>query len=819
VLWWRTLAAQDPFSSRVALRLMQALAASGDRAAALQHAKVHAALLREELAVTPDPEVEAFAASLAALPAPAPRPAAPPESPPAPGRESTGPPPASPPPASRPGDEAIAPVVSATTAIPESRRERPSRRQPLRTGLLHPRHFGLILGALLLLVLVASIAAVWRNAKLSGSFTMPWDDGGGSDVISIAVMPFSYKGPPEEDYLGEGLVTLLSTSLNGAGEFRSIDPYVMLSQASERGRGAQLRPDLAGGIAESLRADLFTLGTVVVSGATIRINVSLYDSGPEPGVVASVAVEGTEPGALVDSLTRRLLAGRLDRPADRLARSAVLTTPSLEALKAFLQGEQEFRAARYEQAAVALQEAVRLDPEFALAHYRLSAATAWSFDFDKSVRAAEAAWLLSGHLPHREQRLIAAWRHFVTGDPDEAERLYNLMLAEDNVDVEAWSGLGEVQAHYNPLRGRGIAEAVYAFERVLELAPKYGEARFHLLELGARDGTVAEFDSLLNGVDPASPQLLSWQAARAAAWNSALLPDSLLGRLQEEQDVILGIAAVRTAVHFQELGAAQEMAGLLTRPGHPVGWQAAGHLMIAQGFLARGDWVAARAAIDSSMAVEPAWSLEILGLGALLPQSGVDEAELREVRRLLDEWNPREANPDLTFFFATHVDVHARLRSYLLALLSLRLGDDEAADRYTREIEVPGSGQSGSLGPALRLSVAAHRAHRDGDPERALRLLDEVDLNAPVGRVSLSPFFARSLDRYLRAEALRALNRPQEALPWYASLSDGADLLFWAPAHERQGELHAQLGDAREAERHAERSRTIRAGTSRRAPR
>ena len=48
---WRTRAALDPYDSEIALRLMRALEASGNRAGAIQHAGEHARLLREELGV------------------------------------------------------------------------------------------------------------------------------------------------------------------------------------------------------------------------------------------------------------------------------------------------------------------------------------------------------------------------------------------------------------------------------------------------------------------------------------------------------------------------------------------------------------------------------------------------------------------------------------------------------------------------------------------------------------------------------------------------------------------------------------------------
>jgi DNA-binding SARP family transcriptional activator len=66
--WWRRLAAQDPTSSRIALGLMRCLDATGDRAGALKHARVHAALLQQEFEAEPDREVAAFAEQLRLAP-------------------------------------------------------------------------------------------------------------------------------------------------------------------------------------------------------------------------------------------------------------------------------------------------------------------------------------------------------------------------------------------------------------------------------------------------------------------------------------------------------------------------------------------------------------------------------------------------------------------------------------------------------------------------------------------------------------------------------------------------------------------------------
>jgi TolB-like protein/DNA-binding SARP family transcriptional activator len=67
-VWWRRLVTRDPYSSRATLGLIRALAAAGDPAAAVQHARVHEALLREELNVAPDPEIAALVRRLESRP-------------------------------------------------------------------------------------------------------------------------------------------------------------------------------------------------------------------------------------------------------------------------------------------------------------------------------------------------------------------------------------------------------------------------------------------------------------------------------------------------------------------------------------------------------------------------------------------------------------------------------------------------------------------------------------------------------------------------------------------------------------------------------
>jgi adenylate cyclase len=69
--WWRRLAAADPFSARTAVAYIDAAAAAGDRAAALQFARVYEELIRQELDASPDPAIAEAAGRIRSAIAPA----------------------------------------------------------------------------------------------------------------------------------------------------------------------------------------------------------------------------------------------------------------------------------------------------------------------------------------------------------------------------------------------------------------------------------------------------------------------------------------------------------------------------------------------------------------------------------------------------------------------------------------------------------------------------------------------------------------------------------------------------------------------------
>jgi DNA-binding SARP family transcriptional activator/tetratricopeptide (TPR) repeat protein len=69
--WWGRLTVLDPLSGRYALGYLRALAARGDRAAALQFARAHELVVRRELESDPDPEITKLEGELRMMPSPA----------------------------------------------------------------------------------------------------------------------------------------------------------------------------------------------------------------------------------------------------------------------------------------------------------------------------------------------------------------------------------------------------------------------------------------------------------------------------------------------------------------------------------------------------------------------------------------------------------------------------------------------------------------------------------------------------------------------------------------------------------------------------
>ena len=141
------------------------------------------------------------------------------------------------------------------------------------------------------------------------------------------------------------------------------------------------------------------------------------------------------------------------------------------------------------------------------------------------------------------------------------------------------------------------------------------------------------------------------------------------------------------------------------------------------------------------------------------------------------------------------------MQAYFLGLLSVRLGDGAAADGYLRDLRGVLGGKLADPAASLAHGLRAEIARTRGDLKRALIELDKFDFQgSPHIRSKILHWGTH--ERFLRAEALFALGRDREALPWYDSFHLSYDLPFMAAAHWRLGQIEQRLGNPERARFH-----------------
>jgi len=192
------------------------------------------------------------------------------------------------------------------------------------------------------------------------------------DPDRIAVAPFDAEAPSLALWR-EGLVDVLSRNLDGAGALRAVPASVVVRRWRGRADAKSARA-----LATQTGARLVLFGGLLTAGDSVRATVVLLDA--KTGHTLAEFERRDTPDRmdrLSDSLTFAVLRelGR-SRPID-LARALSSPTSSLTALKAYLQGEQFYRAAVWDSAQIRFERAISLDTTFTLAYHRLAAVRKW----------------------------------------------------------------------------------------------------------------------------------------------------------------------------------------------------------------------------------------------------------------------------------------------------------------------------------------------------------------------------------------------------------------------------------------------------------
>lgn len=415
--WWRRLAAHDPYDSAVAVRLMRALAASGNSAAAVRHAAVHTAVLRVELDATPSSELTALAEVLR-----------------------------------RDGHvgrtERVPTNVGETGRIALTGATRGSDRPPLPAGLgthaderlpslrsptAAPRRSAARIGLPLLVAAFGAATLVHQFAPALGIAGRPASRAAGERAPRDRVIVAEFENMSRDVDLAGGLTDALRIELGQSSRVRVVEAAEVRRALARMGNPrARLTPETAREVAIRDGIKAVVTGGVARAGAGYLISCRLIaaESGDALLALRESARDTTELLAAIERVSRRLRT-EIGEPLHAVRASAPLaavTTPSLDALRKFSRaGRAAFVEGDHEKAVLLLEEALALDTTFAAAHtmlfsvLRMRGLLGGEGDMMRRVESLTKAYQHRGRLTERERYVIEAiYFSDVRADPNRA---------------------------------------------------------------------------------------------------------------------------------------------------------------------------------------------------------------------------------------------------------------------------------------------------------------------------------------------------------------------------------------------------------------
>jgi serine/threonine protein kinase/TolB-like protein/tetratricopeptide (TPR) repeat protein len=299
---------------------------------------------------------------------------------------------------------------------------------------------------------------------------------------SLAVLPFT---PSVRDTqlvrLGRDLASTLSAGLDGIGDIRTVDAPAVLRVAADTAAASPASPRA---LARALGAGIVLRGTLTREGPRVRADAVLVEadgSAPIAHVSTTAALEDV--AALTDSIVWSVLR-QISHSRGVPALDAV-STRSLVALRAYLEGERYSREYRMRAADGAYVRAVAADSTFWLALWRRD----WARGFYLPDGATPSRAAYHDHLaelPAPDRLLIES--RSTNGINDRLLQLESLVARFPDY-VPGWFELGEFRLRQAPFSGRTVKAAAQGFRRAVSLDPAFVPAwdRLVWLAIAAHD--------------------------------------------------------------------------------------------------------------------------------------------------------------------------------------------------------------------------------------------------------------------------------------------------------------------------------------------
>jgi len=447
----------------------------------------------------------------------------------------------------------------------------------------------------------------------------------------IAVLPFSASGPGVE-VLGEGMVDLLTTNLQGVGGIQVVDPRLVLRRWGRKDPDEESGVEEALDLGRELDAGSVVTGSAVSAGGRVRLAADLHAvAGGERLGRAQVDGPADSILPLVDRLSVALLRDvwRSREPLPSLDLGS-LTTDSIAALRAYLQGERYYRRFALDSALAQYTRAVEVDSTFALAHLRRALVFGWTGGYGSppSVQAADAGFRFAERLPPRSRRLLEGYQAFQEGQT----RAIDSMRAYVNdypADLEGWYFYGEALNHLGEIEPRSPDTVIAAFDRVIAGDSTSTPAVVHPLEIAMVFRDSARFDRYLRVFARTAPRsrVAAMKVAARLVWG----PPPSEGELRAAIAAVPHIAFHATVAAYRDEAATSDSILDLRRrvlAALPAGSPAHRFEPVDRGFmlLGFGRLREAQALVDTVAAISPGAAAGLLGwplaLGLVPPSPG-----------------------------------------------------------------------------------------------------------------------------------------------------------------------------------------------------
>jgi tetratricopeptide (TPR) repeat protein len=294
---------------------------------------------------------------------------------------------------------------------------------------------------------------------------------------AIAVMYFeNLTDPGDSDRLARMLTQLLTSELSATPELH-VTSQQRLHDVARRVRSGEATVDgvVASEVAEAAGIRTMIVGQVAELGARILASVELVDveSGRSLASSRAQASNVEDVFLLTTSLGEQIRAelAKEAGPSDGTRPRAIEPTDSVEAYRRYVAGETELSYGELDAAVEEFQEAVRIDPEFAVAQFRLSVAARWLSDAPLAHQAARRAAAIADRAPAHLRDVIRANALYQDGAFSQAIPLLEATLEHDPDQKVALYTLGQIYMH--SLRDGNPARASELLLHLLELDPDF----------------------------------------------------------------------------------------------------------------------------------------------------------------------------------------------------------------------------------------------------------------------------------------------------------------------------------------------------------